>query len=71
LIQARVVILSFGERLGKLDAGREAVHLRLGIELSHCQIAGLGRAAGPDPHKLADRGQSAPQDGDGQDNLQQ
>jgi hypothetical protein len=66
-----VVVRRILHRIEQLDARREPVHLRLGVHLSECQIAGLSRVASPNADKLPDRGQRTPQDGDRQDHLQQ
>jgi hypothetical protein len=70
-IVALIVVLFIADFIHGVPAGSNAVHFRLGIELGHRQVAGLGRAAGPDANKLPDHGQSAPQDGDRQDHFHQ
>jgi hypothetical protein len=70
-IIAQVVVLFVGHVIQRIPAGGDAVHLRFGIELRHRQISGFPGAAGTDANELPDRDQSATQDGDRQDHLQQ
>jgi hypothetical protein len=66
-----VVVFLVVNRIERIQPARQSVHLRFGVKLGHRQIAGLSRVAGPDANELPDRGQSAPQDGDREDHLQQ
>jgi hypothetical protein len=68
---ARVVVLRVGDFVEKFDARGDAVHLRLGVKLSHCQVAGLGGAPCADADELPNRGQGAAEDGDRKDHLEQ
>jgi hypothetical protein len=67
----RVVVLRVSDFVEQLDTGGDAVHLRLGIKLSHRQVAGFGGALRADADELADRGQRAAEDGDRNDHLEQ
>jgi hypothetical protein len=51
-------------------AGRRFAHFALAIELGSGQVAGDGRVASTDANQLADDGQRAPEDGDGENHLQ-
>ena len=68
-VEPRVVVLVVLNRIEQFHARRHAVHLRLGIELSHRQVAGLCRAASPNANELPDRGQRATQDRDREEHL--
>jgi hypothetical protein len=70
-IVALVVVLLVADFVHRIPAGCNAVHLRLSVELRHRQVAGFRRAACPDANELTDRDQSAAQDGDREDHLQQ
>jgi hypothetical protein len=52
-------------------AGRHFVHLRFAVKLSGRQVAGRGCIASADADQFAQGGQSAAEDGDGEDDLQQ
>jgi hypothetical protein len=71
LIEARIVVRRVLHRVEQVDPGPESVHFRLGIKLGHRQVAGFSRIASPDADELSDRGQSAPQDGDCENHLQE
>lgn len=70
-IVARVVVLSLIDRVERLHASRQAVHLRLGIQLSHCLIARLRRSPRSDPNQLSNRRQRHAEDGDCQNHFEQ
>jgi len=69
-IVAGVVVFLVRDVVEEFDARSDAIHLRLGIKLSHCQVAGFGGALGTDADELPDRGQRAAQDGDREDHLE-
>jgi hypothetical protein len=69
-VVSRVVVFGILHRLDRLDARRQAVHLRFGVELGHRLIASLGSAASANANELPDRGQRHAQYGDRQDHLQ-
>jgi hypothetical protein len=70
LIKARVVVGGIFDAVEQINARGQAIHGRLCIKLGHRQIAGFRRIASADPDELADRGQSAAQDGNCENHLQ-
>jgi hypothetical protein len=65
-----VLIQRLAAHRAQIDrAGRHLVHFRFGIQLGGRQVASHGRVACADPDQLAQRGQGAAEDGDGEDHL--
>jgi hypothetical protein len=54
-IIAGIVVLSVIDLIEQFHARRDPVHLRLGVQLSHRQVAGLGRVASADANELSNR----------------